>query len=212
MASSSPRSGCAIGIVGLVVFTLATIWAVYTGYTQNKAISQFTQPAPGDLQVTYRDPNTVFEVRSRVRAFGKSLQDGQPATLSLSAADLNDLIGHERVVTDKDMHKIVSFASIGETLKGRIAFPMNGIPLIGKPRYLNATVDFTAQIEEEQLMLKIVDLKPDTGGEVPEGFLNFISGNVNLVATIRDEPSLKPIFKRIQSVDLKDERLVINAN
>ncbi len=203
MATRSPTPGCFIGIAGLVVFGLITIWTVYTGYTQNKKIEQFTSYEQADLGVEYRDEDTIIGLRHRVREFGKD-----PAgTLELSVADLNDLIGHEDRLFD--FRKMIAIQEIGETVTARIAFPMQTLFQGGKLRYLNGTAELDPRMEDGQLMLKIVDLKPDVGGEVPEGFLNFISGNVNLIAPFRDDKQMGPVLKRLQSVSTENGRVVV---
>ena len=190
MANRSPKAGCTLGIAFLIVFTLVIAWTVYTGYTQNREIDKFTQNTRGDLRVSYRDADTVFKVRADVREFANNARDGQPATLELSPADLNDLVGHEdRLI---DMRELVSFQKIeGTTLKGRIAFPMQQLPFFGAElRYLNADVDFRPELVEGQPMLRIIGITPDNGAEIPEGFLNAISDNMNLLGPFRDDKQI----------------------
>lgn len=130
--------------------------------------------------------------------------------MELSAADLNDLIGHEDRLFD--LRPMIAFTEIGQqTVKARIAFPMQTLFQGGKLRYLNATAEFLPQVEDEQLMLKIVGLKPDAGGAVPEGFLNFISGNVNLMAPFREDKQLGPVLKRIKSISHQNGSLLVRT-
>ena len=212
MANRSPKAGCTLGIAFLIVFTLVIAWTVYTGYTQNREIDKFTQNTRGDLRVTYRDADTVFKVRAGVREFADTVRTGQPATIELSPADLNDLVGHEdRLI---DMRELVSFQKIdGTTLKGRIAFPMQQLPFFGAGlRYLNADVDFRPELVEGQPMLRIIGITPDNSTEIPEGFLNAISDNMNLLGPFRDDKQIKPIVKRLRSISLTDEHVVIQTN
>lgn len=210
MASRPPTPGCLIGVAGLIVFGLITIWTVYTGYTQNKEIERFTTSKPADLAVSYRDAEAVVGLRHRVREFGDTVSRGQPGqNLELSVADLNDLVGHEDRLFD--FREMVAFKSIDSTIEARIAFPMQTLFQGGRFRYLNGTVAFKPTIEEGQVMLKIVDLKPDVGGAVPDGFFNFISGNVNLMATLRDDKQLEPIFSKIHSIRTEPDKVIIET-
>lgn len=207
----SPKSGCLIAVVALLVFTLVACWTVYTGYTQNKAIDKFTQDEPGDLQVKYRDEDTVFELRARVRSFGEAAQNGEKATLSLTPEDLNDLIGHEDKLID--LREIVAFHEITDLLKGRIVFPMQQLPFFGtKLRYLSAEADFAPQIQKGQLLLRIVAIRPDSGAVIPEGFVDSISGNMNLLGAYKEDKVLRPIYKRLTSLEITDGSLVVKAN
>ncbi len=212
MANRSPKAGCTIGIAIIVVFTLVLAWTAYTGYTQNREIDKFTQNIKGDLNVNYRDADTVFKLRARVREFSETVRNGQPATLELSPADLNDLVGHEDRLMD--MRELVSFHEIdGTIIKGRIIFPMQQLPFFGeKLRYLNADVDFRPELIKGQPMLRIIDVKPANGTEIPEGFLNSISDNMNLLGPFRDDKQLKPIVKRLKSITIANGRVVIHSN
>ena len=193
----------------LVVFGLLSIWTVYTGYQQNKEIGKFTQPEPADLRVTYRDVDAVVAVRKRIREFGKSTIEGTEPSISLSVDDLNDLIGHEDRLFE--LRKVLAFTEIGRTVKARVALPLQTIFQGGRLRYLNATMDFHPFVEEGQPMLKIVALTPDEGGEVAEGFLNYLSDNYNFLAQFKEDKKLRPIFERVESITMDDGKVVVQA-
>ncbi len=210
MANRPSHPGCLIGLTMLIVFSLIATWTVYTGYTQNKAIARFTSDAPADLDLTYRDAEAVVALRHRVREFAKTVREGGQDSVSLTVEDLNDLIGHEDRLFD--YRNLIKFTRIGrEGVEARIAFPMQTLFQGGKLRYLNGTITFNPAIEEGQLMLTIADIQPDVGGEVPSGFFNFISGNVNLVAPFRDDARVGPVLEKIQSIARRDGRLTIEA-
>jgi hypothetical protein len=210
MANRSPKAGCTLGIAILIVFTLVVAWTIYTGYTQNREIDKFTQNTRGDLRVNYSDADTVFALRARVREFADTVRKGQPATIKLSPADLNDLVGHEdRLI---DMRELVSFQSADETLKGRIAFPMQQLPFSGGGlRYLNADAEFRPELVEGQPMLRIIAVTPDNGTVIPEGFLNSISDNMNLLGPFRDGKQIKPIVKRLKAIGVSNGQVVIES-
>ena len=210
MTSRSPAPGCLIGIAALTVFVLLAVWTVYTGYTQNKKIARFTQPTPADLQVTYRDPDTVLALRNRVRAFGNDLAQGSHPTMELTVADLNDLIRHEKRLLD--LREMIAFTEVGKALEARIALPMQTLFQGGRLRYLNGTVSFLPLVEEGQPMLKIVRIHPDKGGQVPEGFLNFVSGNLNLLAPFREDKQIGPVLKRVTSIGLTGGRIELRTD
>ncbi len=206
--SSQPRHpGCFIGITGLIVFSLLATWAVYTGYKQNKAISRFTQSEQADLGVTYRDRDTIFDLKTRVRAFGKEVRAGKSATIEFSPADINDLIGHEKREGMEDLRKMIAIGEIGETVRARVALPMQTLFQGGKLRYLNGYMEFKPKIEDNQAMLEIVKIEPDKGGEVPEGFFNFISGNVNLLGMFRDDYYIGGVLEKLSALEIVDGKL-----
>ncbi len=206
---NTSKYGCLIGITGLVMFTLVVIWTIYTGYTQNKLIDKFTQDEPMTLEVTYSDTETVFALRDRVRDFGKQVKEGKPSELKLSAQDLNDLIGHEDATMD--FRKMVVFDTIDDRLKARVAMPLQTLFRGGKFRYLNAVMTFKIELESKQPMLEIDTITPRSGGEIPEGFLNYMRDNSNLLGTFKDHKQLSPILKRISSLKLEDGQVVVTA-
>ena len=60
-------------------------------------------------------------------------------------------------------------------------------------------------------MLKIVAIDPDEGGEVAEGFLNYLSSNYNFLAQFKEDKQLEPIFQRVKSITMKDGKLIVQS-
>lgn len=198
-----------IGVTGLVMITLMVIWTIYTGYTQNKLIDKFTQSKPMPLQVIYSDTDSVFALRDRVREFGMLVKEAKAAELKLSAQDLNDLIGHEDATID--FRKMVAFDDIDDRLRARVAMPLQTLFRGGKFRYLNADMTFKIELQSKQPMLEIDTITPQTGGVIPEGFLNYMRDNSNLLGTFKDDKKLSPILSRISSLHLEDGKVVVIA-
>ena len=206
---NTSKYGCMIGVTGLVMITLMVIWTIYTGYTQNKLIDKFTQSKPMPLQVIYSDTDSVFALRDRVREFGMLVKKAKAAELKLSAQDLNDLIGHEDATID--FRKMVAFDDIDDRLRARVAMPLQTLFRGGKFRYLNADMTFKIELQSKQPMLEIDTINPQTGGVIPEGFLNYMRDNSNLLGTFKDDKKLSPILNRISSLHLEDGKVVVIA-
>jgi hypothetical protein len=161
------------------------------------------------LQVIYSDTDSVFALRDRVREFGMLVKEAKAAELKLSAQDLNDLIGHEDATID--FRKMVAFDDIDDRLRARVAMPLQTLFRGGKFRYLNADMTFKIELQSKQPMLEIDTITPQTGGVIPEGFLNYMRDNSNLLGTFKDDKKLSPILSRISSLHLEDGKVVVIA-
>lgn len=201
--------GCLIGFTCLIVFTLLASWAAYTGYQQNKQIDTFTVEQPTDLGVTYRSPTEVFAVRDRVRQFGSDAVEGKTVELRLSAADLNDVIGHEEKLFD--FRKMIVVTGISDVIEARVSLPMKTVFRGGVFRYLNGTALIKPSVREGQALLEIAKLTSDNGA-IPEGFSHFIAGNLNMIAMFRDDKIIGPALQQITSMTLEGGFLLVRAN
>ena len=206
----SSKPGCAIGIISILMFVMLISWTIYTGYKQNKEIDKFTVAEAIELPVSYSPADTVFDLKSRVRAFGAAAQSGS-GRLELSAQDLNDLIGHEDALFD--LRKVIMFTSMAEgKLHARVSLPMKTLLKGGKFRYLNGEIQFLPSVKNgNQVLLEIVRITPDNGEPVPQGFLDFFSANVNLLAAYREDERIGPTLERITSLGVEGDRLIVGV-
>lgn len=204
-----PSYGCAIGITALIVFSLLATWAIYTGYQQNKQIDLFTTPEPTDLGVPPGDPAEVFAVREEIREFGRKTLAGEQASIGLTPEELNHLISHEGALID--LRGMIAFTEVTEkSLEARVSLPLKTLFKGGAYRYLNASVSFKPYVREHQVLLEILEIRPDKG-TIPEGFRKFISSNLNIIAAYREHARIGPVLERLSRIRLQNGEVQVEA-
>ena len=214
----SPLAGCAILItVGLMVIFLVVFSAV-SFFRQADAISKFTQEKPAPVEITSlvgKDAE-IQSLSNRLEAFNKQLDGDQPATLGLSADDLNlavvayqpfaDLRGTFRVVeiTDKNIRIDVSYKMNGKprlTKEGE-----NGL-ITSDFQYLNGSFIARPSLEKNEVSLKIDEVIVP-GKTVPEEFVIRLSPYQVMQRYLTD-PVMGTVMKKLTRVELANGQLLL---
>jgi len=214
----SPLAGCAILItVGLMVIFLVVFSAV-SFFRQADAISKFTQgkPAPVEITSLVGKEAEIQALSARLEAFNKQLDGDQPATLGLSADDLNlavaayqpfaDLRGTFRVmeITDKNMRIDVSYKMNGKprrTKEGESSLITSDF------QYLNGSFIARPSLEKNEVSLKIDEVIVP-GKAVPEEFVIRLSPYQVMQRYLTD-PVMGPVMKKLTRVELANGQLLL---
>jgi len=214
----SPLAGCAILItVGLMVIFLVVFSAV-SFFRQADAISKFTQEKPAPVEVTSLVGKEVEiqALSSRLEAFNKQLDGDQPATLALSADDLNlavaayqpftDLRGTFRVreITDKNMRIDVSYKMNGKPRRTKEG--ENGL-ITSDFQYLNGSLIARPSLEKNEVSLKIDEVIVP-GKAVPEEFVIRLSPYQVMQRYLTD-PVMGTVMKKLTRVELANGQLLL---
>ena len=214
----SPLAGCAILItVGLMVIFLVVFSAV-SFFRQADAISKFTQekPAPVEITSVVGKEAEIQALSTRLEAFNKQLDGDQPATLALSADDLNlavaayqpfeDLRGTFRVkeITDKNMRIDVSYKMNGKPRRTKEG--ENGL-ITSDFQYLNGSFIARPSLEKNEVSLKIDEVIVP-GKAVPEEFVIRLSPYQVMQRYLTD-PVMGTVMKKLTRVELANGQLLL---
>lgn len=211
-AQHSPFAGCTIiGAAGVVMVFLVgfTIWSLLR---VTDAMESFTQETP--VLTPVLDPakhETAFnDLARRLDGFQASILAGESAELALSAIDINLAIAaHEPF---KDLRNTFYVQSITEReLTVQISYPINGKPLgDGSNRYLNGTFYGVPTLDSGHLLVEMRTID-SLKGDVPDQFVAHLSDH-QITAPYLEDPILGPLMKKLTSVQLAENTLILSAD
>jgi len=197
--------GCLVAAVLAVLGLLALALIAFLGYrAYTNVIDRYTAPAPMVLPKVELTDDQRKDLRERIHTFENALEDGEDAEpLVLTGDELNVWLTEDSEVKDR-----VHFFIEGDKLKGEISIPLAALGLPGlKGRYFNGKATFKASLAEGKLIIN-----PDTveinGQPLPEDFMTGVR-RANLVEESTDKPSIARMLQRLESIEIKDSKVVI---
>ncbi len=204
------RRGCLVygGITAAVLLVLVLIAALVGLRVFKRVFNQFTDTQPMHMPTVPLSPAQIAAVQQRFESFRDTVRAHQPAPpLALSAEDINALIQG-----DPDFQamkgKLYVTGIQGGQVKAQISLPMEEVGLAAfKGRYLNATATLTLSFRNGVLRL-IPQSVSAKGRPLPEVYLEQVRKQ-NLAKNINSNPRVSVALDRLQSIELKDSRLVV---
>ncbi len=189
---SSPGAGCII--IALLFAMIAGIasYGIYSGVRQDKDIAVFASEIQEALPVEPTSHEEVLDTRKRLADFADASAGGKPATLALSARDLNTLVHNESALAQ--VRGTVFFESIkDDRVQARIALPMNRIAFWKKPRYLNGRAVLAVESGDGRIFFRIESMEIPKATP-PEGFVERMAQS-DLLAPYKKDDEQKKVFE-----------------
>ncbi len=217
-SARSPFAGCLILIIAMAVMLFLIGFSTLTLFRQADAIAAFTHDKPAPIEATSledreADLNLLAE---RLETFRQKLGGEEPASISLSADDLNLAIAAYDPFQDLRGNFRVQEVT-GDLLRIAISFRLNGKPRLTRngesgwitsdPRYLNATMEARPALTEKEIALRIESLDVP-GKEVPVEFVEQMSP-YRITERYLADPVLGPAMGKLTRVEVEDGRLVL---
>lgn len=206
--------GCAaIGCIVLFVVGLLGAGLVggfaYWGFNQVRGLAD-DHPEP--VPIMEATDAQAAELAARLKAFAGAMERKTRATLTLSADDLNLLVARDpryRAARGRAF-----FAIRQDALHSRVSIPLDGIPGF-KGRWFNGAAGLDVRFVDGELTLKPVSLEY-RGKQVSQATLRAFSTpeitqqlNDSLREQMRKDPKFEQTARQIESIDIKDNKLVI---
>lgn len=216
-SARSPFAGCAILIIALAVMLFLVVFSIFALFRQFDEISKFTseKPAPLEISAVAGEEQAVKELRGRVDAFHQSLLAGQPASLDLTADDINLAIATFEPL--KDLRGTFRVREIGEeTLRIAISFKLNGKPRLGRegesgitadPRYLNGVLVARPALSQREVILQVDSIEVP-GSSVPKEFIEHMSP-YRITERYLTDSTLGPAMAKLTRVRLSGNKLIL---
>lgn len=196
--------GCLIAFIFLILITIAL---VLVGRSTLTALREnWTSPEPQELPTLTIEEPALDELVARVDAFADHVEHGEPsAPLVLSQDEINALIQHHP--DWRDLHDKVYVEIEDGLIKGRVNFPLDGIPLMSG-RYFHGTATFDVGLEDGRLEV-YVDSAEVNGEPLPDEFMAAIRQENLAQEYTRDNAEAREIVDRLESIRIEDDKLVI---
>jgi hypothetical protein len=212
--------GCAVlAVVALLIFGgLAGV-----GYVAYEGVSNISSPTPGNLPAFTATNDGLQAVQQKMATFQQAMNSHQPASLHLTADDINNIMAND---PDLSKNKVRAYASLdGSTGRIQMSIPSSAF-LQGalKDRYFNLdtsfTLDFdtstksvvvapeTLQIGDKQLIGPNADNSTFTKGFV-KGFIPTFNQSLN--QGLRKNPNAAALLDQAQTVTIENGELVITT-
>jgi hypothetical protein len=203
------RRGCLFyGCLTSGVLLLFMLMGLLLGLRHFKnVVNVFTDSKPMLLPAREYSPAQTKELDQRVEAFMAAIQAHRStAPLALSADDLNALAATRpelQALRDK-FHLIIE----GDKAKTQVSLPMAelGLPFF-RGRYLNGTADLDLSFQDGKLTVSARNLSAK-GASLPAVYEQRVRQQ-NLAAHLNADQHVATALSQIQSVEIKDGKLVI---
>ncbi|HEY5910538.1 MAG TPA: hypothetical protein VJA21_08035 [Verrucomicrobiae bacterium] len=196
--------GCIAGAVCLVALLLVFLLGLHLF---KKAVNQYTDTAPMKMPALQLSQPEIEAVQHRFNNFSDATGKGQPTSpLELSGDEINALIDSN---PDLRGAKDKLYVTIKDgRLHAQVSLPMDQIGLsMFKGRYLNGNGSFALSLQNGNLNLSPVDIAVK-GKPVPGVYLDKLRQE-NLAAGLNSNPRVSGILNRLQSIEVKDGKLVL---
>ena len=209
----SPFYGCGIMVAAAIIFGGIIAWSAYSLFKQNSEIDQFTVAVASLPELPPLSPEATQALAAKTAALQKTITAGQPASLSLTLAELNALIASAPDLGNGSYAEIVRFTGTEpekNQLRAAISLPLNPLPFSGKPkRYLVGTATFQIEVGTEGPDTRIIAIEvPDK--TVPPGFIE--SQQVwTWVTPYRENAEFAAVLKALRSARVTAEGLTLST-
>lgn len=206
-----PRRGCLFyAIVSVVVLAAVVLLGAYLGLRYAKRlVYQLSDTKPMSLPSAHLSDAQMFKLHDRVNSFSDDIRDGQNvAPLELSPDEVNALIETDPGLADLKGHVYIAIET--NQLKAQISFLAQDLGLEAPPlynRYVNANGLFDVVLTNDELRITTESLTVK-GKPVPRHIMQQINGQ-NLAAKFDQDPKVAAGLKKLQSIEVKNGKLVI---
>jgi hypothetical protein len=194
---------------GLALTVLVVVLlGVYFGFRYAKGIvNQLTDAKSTPLPSVHLPEAQMFQLHDRVATFQDAVRDDEPTgPLELSGDEVNALIETDPALAVLKNRVFVSIE--GNQLRAQVSFPAEELGLDAlRGRYVNASGVFDAALANDQLRITAESLTAK-GKPVPRHVMRRIAGQ-NLAAKFNEDPRAAAGLKKIQSIEVKNGKLMI---
>jgi len=200
------RRGCFFyGCLTSTILLLVVLAGLVLGYL--KILNTFTDTKPAALPSVNMSDSEIQQVRQRVDAFRENIRSARSTPpLSLSSDELNALIA-----TDPNLKAFKGelYVTIEDNqVKGQVSVPTSQVGLgIFKHRYLNGSGTFSVSLTNGTLNVRAQSLSVK-GKPIPEKYMQQVRAQ-NLAQSYNDDPKISVGLNKLQSIEVKDGKLVI---
>jgi hypothetical protein len=206
--------GCGCAILAVIVFLI--LGAVGAGaYFVYNALDKASSPTPLEIAAFPADPQAYAAVQARVNDFQQNIEKHQPATLTLTADDLNTLIVNDPDIKSNNIKAHLTIKDDTGMLEASV--PTDTIGIL-KGRYFNVDTTFTVQFDNAA---KNIILTPSSfvfggtdylGGTYKSSAPNIIVNlNASLNRKLHEDPKCNAFLNQLTSVTVKDGQVVLEA-
>ena len=202
--------GCIILAILAILF-LALI--VGTGYLAYSGALKFTSDKPGDVPAFDGGDDVFNTARQKASGFFHDAQNHLPATVQLSADEINTLLARDPDLVKNNIHLYVTFDNDQTRLQSSIPTGILSDGLL-KGRYLNSDISFGVDFnpDTKNLNFELQDFKVGQT-DVPKENLAIMQSELNptINALLQNNPDAKKTLSHITSIRIENSQLIMES-
>jgi hypothetical protein len=200
----SSRGCCFFGCLFMFLFmTVVVVGGGFGGYWWFKGqLNKYTSEVAADLPIVDMSEEEIEEIENRIDNFKDAIEASEtPEDLVLTANEINAMISQ-----DDDMRGRVYITIADGTVSGDVSIPTDFFPG-GKGRFFNASATFEVSLENSILIVTLTSAKVK-GEEVPQEIIEALRKE-NLAKEIYKDPEVAATLRRIESITIKDDKIIL---
>jgi hypothetical protein len=202
--------GCLVVLVVLILLAALVGGLSYFAYTKGMTLTSTT---PGGIQTFDGGDDVYHGAEQKLTTFNEAVQQNQPATLELSADEVNTLIARSPDLAGSQIHLFLSFTD--STAHVQASLPTNLLPFgIIKDRYINGDSDFIPGLDPSTKSVTLVLQRLRIGSEeVPKGDLSTLQSEMEpaINTQLQKTPAIKQVLDRATFIGIKGGKLLIQT-
>ncbi len=201
--------GCVILVVLVLLFVGLIGGLGYWGY---HSAAKLTSPTPASIQ-TFDGGDALYQgATQKLTSFDQALQAHQPATLQLSADEINTLIARDHDFADNNIHAFMTMTDDKADLQ--ISFPTSALKMaLYSGRYVNAEVGFSPSFDPTSKTLSFVLSSLHVADqELPKDVFPTLQTQLTpaINQMLQKDPECGKILNQAKSIEIKDGLLTID--
>ncbi|WP_395717977.1 hypothetical protein [Prosthecobacter sp.] len=201
--------GCVIIAAAVGVFGFILWWGYHSLTTMDREFAAIAQEQPVKLADVPPQP----DLDKKIAGFAAAATAGKPASLKLSAAELNVLIvtaPDSGNGTYKDMLRVKAFDPAKSVITTDCSLPMNTAKFWeDKKRYLVGEIDFHCEITEAGPDAKVHSVRVP-GKTLPDGMISGMQ-NYGYVVPYHTHPQIGHVLKAVKQVKVESDGVVLST-
>ena len=207
----SPFAGCSIFIIAGILVLGMIGFTTWSYFKVKGTIENFTSetPKPVTLLETENKKTEQTALQEKLTTFKNNINTKQKGELSLNAEEMNLAIASFEILKPLRENLYVTAIRDGQ-IEAQISYEIKSHMGSDQMRYLTGSLVIEPELVEGGAFPRIVEIKPDKGGSIPEEFQKFISES--LLHKVVNDDKIGPLFKSLSAVEIKGNTLIVTTD
>ena len=202
--------GCALCIVLLVLFLGLLGAGSYFGFKKAVALTSMT---PAEIPKLADSGETYTATQQKIGEFQRNTQSHQPATIHLSADELNSIFANDPDLAKKQVHFFVKIADDAAELQGTIPCD-NFAPGLLNGRYVNFDTTFGLSFNSDSHTINVDVRRMKVGDHTePQNILPVIQAELGPLMNLefQKNEATRNLLRQAKTLEVKNGELVIET-
>ncbi len=202
-----PTAGCLIGVIAIVLFGFMAVYTLYRGFTRDAQLWKFAAETPVEIATASPDDDEWEPVQQKLAAFAAAFDAKEAHTLTLSAAELNAMIGRLEVLAPFRGNTRLKIE--GGRASAEVSHELNTLKR-NKRAWLNGTLTLLPEVREGELFLSVTGVDVP-GKEIPADFKDNYARMDFLAFYKKRDERLRAMLGLVEAVRAENDTVVVRT-